>query len=39
MHKLSRTHVILGKKVMSVFPKSQEVLIDGSALKPGIYFT
>ena len=34
-----KVYNILGKKVMSVFPKSQEVLIDGSALKPGIYFT
>jgi hypothetical protein len=34
-----KVYNILGKKVMSIFPKSQEVLIDGSALKPGIYFT
>jgi hypothetical protein len=30
---------ILGKNVLSLFPKSQEVIIDGTSLKPGVYFT
>ena len=37
------SHVIvydlLGKKVMSLFPKTTDAIIEGTSLKPGVYFT